>query len=64
VSLCHGDPVLGNTLRLRDGRLALVDWELAGVLPVGGDLAKVLLSAPDRRPLYDQLDRYAHRGSA
>lgn len=42
TGLCHGDPVSGNLLRLPDGRLALLDWELAGVRPVAHDLLKVL----------------------
>lgn len=56
TSLCHGDAVLGNTLRLPDGRLALIDWELAGVHPVAADLAKILIAVADRQPLFDQLD--------
>lgn len=46
VGLSHGDPGLGNTLRLADGRLALIDWEDAARRPVGHDMVKVLLSSP------------------
>lgn len=47
VGLSHGDPGLGNVLRLADGRLALVDWEDAGYRPVAHDVVKVLMSSPD-----------------
>lgn len=45
--ISHGDPGVGNLLRLPDGRLALIDWEFAGRGPVAHDAMKVLLSAPD-----------------
>src|SRR5690625_4659126 len=47
VGLSHGDPGLGNVLRLADGRLALVDWEDAGERPVAHDVVKVVMSSPD-----------------
>ncbi|WP_162606162.1 phosphotransferase [Jiangella asiatica] len=47
IGLSHGDPGIGNVLRLRDGRLALVDWEDAGHRPVAHDVVKALMSAPD-----------------
>lgn len=47
VSLSHGDPGLGNVLRLTDGRLALVDWEDAARRPVAHDVVKVAMSCPD-----------------
>lgn len=47
VGLSHGDPGLGNVLRLTDGRLALVDWEDAGHRPVAHDVVKVVMSTPD-----------------
>ncbi|WP_152192639.1 aminoglycoside phosphotransferase family protein [Georgenia satyanarayanai] len=43
----HGDPGVGNLLRLEDGRLGLVDWEYAGHGHLAHDVMKVLLSAPD-----------------
>lgn len=45
--LSHGDPGLGNVLRLEDGRLGLIDWEYAGHRAVAHDVMKVILSAPD-----------------
>lgn len=59
VGISHGDPGLGNVLRMSDGRLALVDWEDAGRRPVAHDVIKAALSAPD--PV-DVIDR--HRLSA
>lgn len=49
VGLSHGDPGVGNVLRLAGGGLALVDWEDAGFRPVAHDVVKVLMSAPDPR---------------
>ncbi|TDC54410.1 aminoglycoside phosphotransferase family protein [Jiangella ureilytica] len=59
VGLSHGDPGLGNVLRLADGRLALVDWEDAGYRPVAHDVVKVLMSAPDPRGLARLLEEPA-----
>lgn len=56
VGLSHGDPGLGNVLRLSDGRLALVDWEDAGYRPLAHDIVKVLMSAPDPRRLAATLE--------
>ncbi|MBB5788423.1 aminoglycoside phosphotransferase family protein [Jiangella mangrovi] len=56
VGLSHGDPGLGNVLRLTDGRLALVDWEDAGYRPVAHDVVKVLMSSPDPRGLVAELE--------
>ena len=47
VGLSHGDPGLGNLLRLVDGRLALIDWEDAAMRPVAHDAIKAMISAPD-----------------
>lgn len=47
VGLSHGDPGLGNLLRLTDGRLGLVDWEDAGHRPVAHDVVKVIMSSAD-----------------
>lgn len=47
VGPSHGDPGLGNVLRLPDGRLALVDWEDAGRRALAHDIVKVVMSAPD-----------------
>lgn len=43
----HGDPGIGNVLRLTDGRLALVDWEHAEDRLVAHDVLKVVMSTPD-----------------
>jgi hypothetical protein len=59
VGLSHGDPGLGNVLRLADGRLALVDWEDAGYRPVAHDVVKVLMSSPDPRGLARLLEEPA-----
>ncbi|WP_198663354.1 aminoglycoside phosphotransferase family protein [Jiangella endophytica] len=56
VGLSHGDPGLGNVLRVTDGRLALVDWEDAGHRPLAHDVLKVLMSAPDPRALAATLE--------
>lgn len=56
VGLSHGDPGLGNVLRLADGRLALVDWEDAGHRVVAHDIVKVLMSSPDPVRLAATLD--------
>ena len=56
VGLSHGDPGLGNVLRVSDGRLALVDWEDAGHRPLAHDVLKALMSAPDPRALAATLD--------
>ncbi|WP_053207164.1 aminoglycoside phosphotransferase family protein [Jiangella muralis] len=56
VGLSHGDPGLGNVLRMTDGRLALVDWEDAGHRPLAHDVLKVLMSAPEPRALAATLD--------
>jgi hypothetical protein len=47
ISVSHGDPGAGNALRLRDGRLALTDWEDAAHRPVAHDVVKALMSAPE-----------------
>jgi hypothetical protein len=48
LAVCHGDPVLGNVLRRGPaGDLVLIDWELARVLPVGTDVAKLATGASD-----------------
>ncbi|SDU77166.1 aminoglycoside phosphotransferase family protein [Jiangella alkaliphila] len=46
VGISHGDPGIGNALRLPDGRLALTDWEDAAHRPIAHDVIKALLSAP------------------
>jgi hypothetical protein len=46
-ALCHTD-LAGNILRLADGRLCILDWELAKPFPVAGDLASVYLLLPER----------------
>lgn len=56
VGLSHGDPGLGNVLRLADGRLALVDWEDAGYRPLAHDVVKVLMSAPGPRAMATTLE--------
>ncbi len=56
VGLSHGDPGLGNVLRLPDGRLALVDWEDAGHRPLAHDVLKVLMSGPGPRDLAAALE--------
>jgi hypothetical protein len=55
LSVCHGDPVFGNILRLPDGRLALVDWEFAAELPIANDLAKLVSGLSVPAALSDQL---------
>ena len=47
VGLTHGDPVHGNWLRLPDGTMALVDWELARRGVIGRDIMKLVLRVPD-----------------
>ncbi|WP_157677280.1 phosphotransferase [Auraticoccus monumenti] len=47
VGVTHGDPSVGNMLRMPDGGLALVDWEFAARRHVAHDVAKVIRSAPD-----------------
>lgn len=47
IGFSHGDPGLGNVLRLADDRLALTDWEHAGERLVAHDAVKVVLSTPD-----------------
>ncbi len=49
IGMTHGDPGVGNALRLRDGRLALIDWEYAGRRAVAHDILKVVKSTPDPR---------------
>lgn len=41
----HGDLGVGNLLRLGDGRLALVDWEHAGVRLLSHDVLKLLVTS-------------------
>jgi ubiquinone biosynthesis protein len=45
--LFHGDPHAGNLLATRDGRLAILDWSLAGQLTAGErvHLAQILVGA-------------------
>ena len=38
-SFAHGDVTARNALRDADGRLALIDWEWAGLYPTGYELA-------------------------
>jgi hypothetical protein len=47
VALTHGDLVRSNVLCSADGRLCLIDWELAGVRPVAIDLAQIYRSDRD-----------------
>lgn len=53
-ALIHADAWLGNALRSADGRLALIDWECAGLGPAVLDLGSLVLHAhyavPDYRP--------------
>jgi Ser/Thr protein kinase RdoA (MazF antagonist) len=51
VGICHGDLHAGNLLKGSDGRIWLVDWELAGVRPVVIDLAHLYLRIPDLKPV-------------
>ncbi|WP_114558995.1 aminoglycoside phosphotransferase family protein [Desertihabitans aurantiacus] len=51
VGPTHGDPTLSNLLRMPDGRLGLVDWELARERLLGHDVGKVLRTTPDPRAL-------------
>jgi hypothetical protein len=66
VSVCHGDPVFGNILRVPDGRLALLDGEFAAELPIAQDLAKVISGPGVPAALIDQLEAAVQRlgGSA
>lgn len=63
--LSHGDPGIGNLLRLRDGRIALVDWEEAGTRPLSHDVFKALTSSgvpvQDWSALHPVLPRQASR---
>jgi Ser/Thr protein kinase RdoA (MazF antagonist) len=43
----HGDITARNVLRDTDGRLALIDWEWAGLYPFGYDLAFLWFSLAD-----------------
>ena len=51
VGICHGDLHAGNLLKGADGRIWLVDWELAGVRPVVVDLAQLYLRIPAMKPV-------------
>ena len=46
VALCHNDLGRSNLLTGRDGRLWLLDWENAGVVPVFADLGRLYLDHP------------------
>ena len=39
MEFSHGDITAGNVLRDGEGNLAVIDWEWAGLYPVGYDLA-------------------------
>jgi len=56
TALAHGDPVLSNVLRTTRGGLVLLDWELAGRLPVGHDAAKLVLGSDDAETLLDEVE--------
>lgn len=59
----HGDPMLSNVLSRRsDDALVLLDWELAGRLPVGHDAAKLVLGSDDALGLLMEVEpRFASR---
>jgi len=53
VGWCHGDPVPFNVMQLNDGRLALLDWEIAGRRPIAHDAVKALGWLEDPLPMAD-----------
>jgi aminoglycoside phosphotransferase (APT) family kinase protein len=46
VGLCHGDLNRDNLLCAEDGRLWLIDWERAGVIPLAQDLGRLYVIDP------------------
>jgi hypothetical protein len=55
----HGDVTARNVLRGADGGLALIDWEWAGLYPVGYDLAFLWYSVVDLPGARDQVEQRA-----
>ncbi len=49
VAFCHGDLSPDNMIRSHLGRLFVVDWEAACVMPVAADLRKIYTRQPDIR---------------
>jgi hypothetical protein len=46
VGLCHADLDIENTLADRAGRIWILDWEKAGVVPLIADLGRLLIGRP------------------
>lgn len=64
VALCHGDLTSNNMLERRNGQLVVVDWELAGVRPVGFDLRHVFRDQPQlREPVLKLLSALGEQSS-
>jgi hypothetical protein len=63
-SFAHGDITARNVLRDAQGDLALIDWEWAGLYPVGYDLAFLwfsLVQVPEARPKVESAVPAHHR---
>lgn len=58
LSFCHGDLSVGHVAVSDDGRIFLLDWEMAGVQPIAVDLAKIERTCRNNQIiLYEECER-------